>query len=231
MKKILLYIILISPAFGFSQVEDAHVWTGAGVSFSVNKKISVSYETQTRFYKNASVLRVYMNQIGGSYEVTDDFKVGLDYRFSRKRKEYYYLNENRIMLNASYGYKVDAINTKFSARVRYQNSFDRLSVINEIINPDISNMFRLKVGAKYKIPDFKRVQPFIGYEFFKSLDAEPIQFAANAFRVMGGVKLDLPKKHEVKLRYIFQKSNGSSPEIRHIYAIQYTYNLEGLFSN
>lgn len=229
MKKILIYILLLSPVFGYSQIEDAHLWTGAGISLKVDKKLSINYETQTRFYKNASILRVYLNQIGGTYKITKDFKVGLDYRFSRKRKNYYYVSENRFMLNAAYGYKVSPINTKFSARVRYQNSFDRLKVINETINPNISNVFRIKIVAKYKITDFKRVQPFIGYEYFKSLDAEPIEFAVDAYRIMGGVNLDLPKKHEVKLNYIFQKSNGTAPEIRHIYSIQYTYNLEGLF--
>lgn len=212
-----------------SQIEDAHLWTGAGVSVSVDKKLSFGYETQTRFYKNASTLRVYLNQFGSSYKITKNFKVGLDYRFSRKKKDYYFVSENRIMLNAAYGFKVSPINTKFTVRARYQNSFDRLKVINESISPDFSNVVRLKFVAKYKFPDFKRIRPFLGCEYFKSLDAEPIAFSADAYRIMGGIDLDLPKKHEVKLNYIFQKSNGSTPEIRHVYSIQYTYNLDGLF--
>ena len=229
LKKLILYILLLVPYCGISQTEDAHLWTGAGVSLKVDKKLSFGYETQTRFYNNVSSLRVYLNQIGASYKITKDFKVGLDYRFSRKKKDYYYVSDNRLMFNASYGYKIKPANMKLTVRARYQNSFDRLNTINSTIEPNISNVFRMKVVAKYKNPDFKRVQPFVGYEYFKSLDAEPIQFATNRFRVIGGLHLDLPKKHELKLYYIYQESNKAVPEIDHIYSIQYTYNLEGLF--
>ena len=106
------------PFLIFSQTEDAHLWTGAGVSTKITKELSIEYQTQTRFYKNASVLRVYLNQIGASYKVTDDFKIGLDYRFSRKKKNDYFVSDNRFMLNASYGYKIKPINTKFSIRTK-----------------------------------------------------------------------------------------------------------------
>lgn len=231
MKKIILYIFLCLPLLGQSQTVDAHVWTGLGLSYKINKKISVDYKTQTRFYKNASVLRVYFNQIGGSFKITDDFKVGLDYRFSRKRKnDAYFVSENRYMINAIYGYSVKPINMKFSVRARYQNGFDRLSTINNVITPNIYNVFRLKLIAKYKNPDFKRVQPFLGYEMFKSLNREPIKFGINTHRIKAGVVLDLPKKNEVKLSYIYQKNNGFTQEIRHIYAIQYSYSLNALLS-
>ena len=230
MKKLIFYIFLCLPILGQSQTVDAHTWAGLGLSYKINDKFSVDYKTQTRFYRNASVLRVYFNQIGGSFKITDDFKVGLDYRFSRKKKnDAYFVSENRFMINAIYGYSVKPINMKLSVRARYQNGFDRLSTINNIIAPNIFNVFRLKFTAKYKNPEFKRVQPYIGYELFKSLDPEPIKFGVNTYRVKAGVLLDLPKKHEVKLYYIYQKNNGSIQEIRHIYAIQYMYSLNALF--
>jgi len=139
------------------------------------------------------------------------------------------VNENRIVLDGSYGYKIKSINTKITARARYQHAFDRLTTINETITPNTSDVFRVRLLAKYKFPDFKRVQPFIGYEYFKSLNAEPINFLVNSYRILAGVNLDLPHKHEVKLNYIYQGSNKSIPEVDHIYAIQYTYNLSGLF--
>jgi len=225
LKGLLLIISFTTSLVGFTQINDAHLWTGAGLSYGISKKLSVGYETQTRFYNNASSLRVYMNQIGASYKIVKGVKVGMDYRYSRKKKDYYFVNENRIMLNAAYGYKVKNINTKFTARVRYQHSFDRLSTINQTITPKKSNLFRLKLQAKFKYPDFKRIQPFIGYEYFKSLDNEPIAFAVNKYRIMAGLFLDLPFKHEVKLNYIYQGSNGSTPIVDHIYAILYTYNI------
>ena len=156
--------------------------------------------------------------------------MGLKYRYSRKKKDYsYFVNENRFIFDAMYGYKVKELNTKFTARARYQHAYDRLKTINETITPKTSDVFRFRVLAKYKNPDFKRVQPFVGYEYFKSLNPEPINFAINSYRIMAGISLDLPYKHEVKLNYIYQGSNGNAPEVDHIYGIQYTYNLDGLF--
>lgn len=229
MKGLLLIISLIVSIFGYSQINDAHLWTSTGLSLELNKKFSVAYKMQTRFYNNASSLRVYLNQIGGTYKVVSGLKLGLKYRYSRKKKDYYFVNENRIILDASYGYKIKELNTKITTRVRYQHAFDRLTTINETITPNTSDVLRFRLLAKYKNPDFKRVQPFVGYEYFKSLNAEPINFAVNAYRLLAGINFDLPFKHEVKLNYIYQKSNKSIPEVDHIYAIQYTYSLDDLF--
>jgi len=229
LKGLLLIISFSVSILGYSQVNDAHVWTGAGLSTELTKKFSLNYKMQTRLYQNASALRVYLNQIGGTYKIASGVKVALKYRYSRKKKNYYFVNENRIVLDGSYGYKIKSINTKITARARYQHAFDRLTTINETITPNTSDVFRVRLLAKYKFPDFKRVQPFVGYEYFKSLNAEPINFPVNAYRILAGVNLDLPHKHEVKLNYIYQGSNKSIPEVDHIYAIQYTYNLSGLF--
>ncbi len=216
---------MINSTIGFNQMIDAHLWTGIGLDASINKKIDISYKTQTRFYQNVSMLRVYYNQIGVSYKITKDLDAEFNYRFSRKRKkDFYFESENRLMLNLSYDYKIDAISTKLSFRLRYQNSFDRIKPINDVIYPNISNKIRFKTTAKYKNKNFKKIQPYISYEIFKSLDAEPIEFSL-AQRYAGGFHLDLPNKQELKLAYIYQRNNGSIIEIRHIYMIHYTYSL------
>jgi len=225
LKSLTLLILILVSSIGYSQNDDAHLWTGAGLSMEVDNKLSVDYKMQARFNNNVSSFRVYLNQIGATYKVVNGVKVSLKYRYSRKKKDYYFVNENRILVDGSYGYKLKEINTKITARLRYQHGFDRLSTINETITPNTSDVFRLRCVAKYKNPNFKRVQPFVGYEYFKSLNAEPIDFPINSFRVLAGIKLDLPFKHEVKLNYIYQGSNKAIPEVNHIYTIQYTYNL------
>lgn len=228
MRKIFLYLFLIGSVSAFAQSQDAHLWMGAGVSGKLSEKLSVGYESQVRLYKNASTVRVFFNQVGGSYEIVDDLKVGLEYRFARKRKDNYFVSSNRFMFNTSYGYKIDPISTKFKIRLRYQNSFDRLGVINETILPNISNVIRAKVSAKYKNVDFKRVQPFVAAEIFKSLNPEPIEFGVNAYRLSAGIFFDLPFKNELKVYYIYQQNYGVPIGIRHIYSFQYNYKLGNL---
>lgn len=228
MKNLILFSLITMSFISFSQTEDTHLWTGIGLNASLNKKIELNYKTQTRFYKNASTLRVYFNQLGVSYKIAKGLNVGMAYRFSRKlKKDTYFASENRFAFNLSYGYKVKAIGTKFIARLKFQNGFDRLKPINDVIYPNITNKLRIKLTAKYKHKDFKRIQPYMSYEFFKSLDSQPLEFLI-AQRFTGGLFLDLPHKNELKLAYIYQRNNGDIIEIRHIYMIQYTYNLGNL---
>lgn len=228
MKNLILFSLITMSFISFSQTEDTHLWTGIGLNASLNKKIELNYKTQTRFYKNASTLRVYFNQLGVSYKIAKGLNVGMAYRFSRKlKKDTYFASENRFAFNLSYGYKVKAIGTKFIARLKFQNGFDRLKPINDVIYPNITNKLRIKLTAKYKHKDFKRIQPYMSYEFFKSLDSQPLEFLI-AQRFTGGLFLDLPHKNELKLAYIYQRNNSDIIEIRHIYMIQYTYNLGNL---
>lgn len=228
LNRIIFTLGLIISFFAQGQMIDAHLWTGVGVNASLNKKIELGYKTQARLYKNISSLRVYYNQLGGSYKLAKGLKVGMAYRFSRKKKkDTYFASENRFVFDLTYGYKINDIGLKLSARARYQTAFDRLKPINDIIYPNIANKFRIKFTAKYKYKDFKRVQPYVSYEFFKSLDSQPLEFSL-AQRYAVGLFLDLPYKNELKLGYIYQKNNGNIIEIRHIYMIQYAYNLGNL---
>lgn len=229
MKKLILFISFFISFYGFNQNHDANTWTGIGVSKDLNKKITLAYEMQTRFSQNSTSLKTYLNQVGLEYELMDGLDASLEYRFSRKKKDYYFLSENRFMLNLSYGYKIDPANIKLSVRARFQNEFDRLKVINDFIKPTIENKFRIKLAVKYKNPDFKLIQPFLAYELSSILGENTGFVSRNRF--IGGFELDLPKGHSVKLYYIHQTDLDNPLEKNHIYSIQYSYNLDKLFKD
>jgi hypothetical protein len=215
--------------YGFSQNQDVNTWTGMSVSKDLNKKFTLAYEMQTRFYKNSTTLKTYLNQVGLEYELVEGLDASFEYRFSRKKKDYYFLSENRFMLNLSYGYKIDPANIKLSVRARFQNEFDRLKVINNFIKPTIENKFRIKFTVKYKNPDFKLIQPFLAYELFSVLGNSTSLVSRNRF--IGGLGIDLKKGHGVKIYYINQTDLDSPLEKNHIYSIQYSYNLDKIFYN
>lgn len=229
MKSFIVFVYVFMYFVITAQTEDAHLWTGAGVTSSLNNKVELGYKTQTRFYQNVSALRVYFNQARVSYKVTKGVKVSMDYRFSRKKKKYsYFATENRFTFNATYGYKIKQIGTKFTVRARYQTAFDRLKTVNNI-PPNINNKLRIKFTARYKYKDFKRVQPYVSYEWFKTLSELQDEFSI-AQRFYVGLFVDLPYKNELKIGYIYQKNSGEVIELRHIYMIQYTYSLGKLFN-
>ncbi|MFT5822062.1 MAG: hypothetical protein ACI8ZM_003318 [Crocinitomix sp.] len=223
MRSLLLSTLLFS-ILSYGQNQDAQLWTGLGLKADLGKKISLKYETQARFYKNASTLRTYYNELSAGYELLKNFGLGVSYRYSRKNKEDYFTGENRFCLNADYSYKIAETGLRIKARARYQLGFDRTAVINDVIYPNIRSTFRCKFDLKYKNADFKRVMPFVGYELFKAI--QPAGFSGlDGYRIYAGLDFDLPARHELGIKYIYEMDYGSQQNITHNYVLQYNYVL------
>ncbi len=223
--KYLLATLLFVSSFSFSQDKDAMVWTGLGLRAKLVKHLDIKYETQTRFYKNASTLAQYYNELGLKYAPVRGLAFSTVYRYSRKNQEGYFSGENRISLGTSYSYKLDPIPLRVKVRLKYQHSFDRMGIINETIYPSIKNMLRFKVNLKYKNNDFKRVQPFISYEIYHAINPKNSISPIDTYRFSAGIDLDLPFKNELSIYYMFENEYRSSIQQNHIFGIQYTYSL------
>lgn len=223
--RVLFLTALFFSISAFSQTEDAEVWGGLGLKASPIKNLSLKYETQSRFYKNVSTLKTHYHEFSANYEFVKNLDIGTSYRYSRKNRETHFSGENRICLNLSYGQKLGKTGLRIKTRLRYQLAFDRTGVVNDVIYPRINNTFRWKVDLKYKNKEFKRVSPFVGYEYFKSIQPVGISGFADAYRVYGGLDFDLPARHELGLKYIYELENNAAPGISHIYVVQYNYSL------
>ena len=219
----LLFLCFVA-FYGHGQSNDAELWTGIALKADVAKDWSVSYETQTRFHKNISTLRQYYNEISVEYEFFKNAEIQLDYRYSRKKDEGYYTPENRFCLNLGYSKDIGKLPLELSSRIRYQHAFDRFQVINETIYPDIRQTFRWKFDLEYE--EFKRVRPSIGYEYFKTLDAQGTGGFLDGYRGFINVNFDLPDRHEFDLKYIYEREYRSTVQDFHIYMIQYSYTLD-----
>lgn len=224
MKKILIFFLFL-PFIGITQSKDAELWTGIGLKADLGDKFGLKYEGQTRFFKNASVLRQIYNEISLDYELIKNVEFGLSYRFSQKRNDVNFKNENRFSFNLEYGDKIKPINLKVKGRARYQFAYDRFQVINDVIYPDQKSTFRFKLELSYSDKKIKRIEPFAGAEIFKTLYEPSIKNGVDAYRLYAGMDFDLPARHEVGVKYIFEKELGNAPFNGHIYAIEYAYKL------
>ncbi len=223
MRKFLTALGIFVVGTSFGQTTDAELWVGAGLSADINKKFNLSYETQGRFYKNASTLKTYYNELSGSYKLSKSFDVGLAYRFSRRNQETYFSSNNRLCLNVEFAKKLGDSGLKLKLRGRYQFGFDRIST--ETYSEDYRNLLRLKLDLKYELKDFKRVIPVVGAEIFRQLSA-PISYAPfNAYRLYAGFNFDLPARHSVSVRYLFERENNAIQNNTHNYVIMYNYEL------
>ncbi|MCG8576217.1 MAG: DUF2490 domain-containing protein [Flavobacteriales bacterium] len=224
MKKILL-LLFLGSYLSFAQVSDANLWTGLGVNADLNDQFSLAYETQTRFFNNFSQLGNYYNELGVKYKPLKDVKIAVKYRYARKYRSTFWDSENRFNIDAAYRYKIKPAKISLTARARYQVSFNRLGVINDVIYPRIKHTGRLKFTAKYRNKDLKLIRPFVSTELFTALNPKNPISALDAYRFSAGVTFNLPKKLELDLAYIFERENGSVLENAHIYMIQLNYSL------
>ena len=84
---------------------------------------------------------------------------------------------------------------------------------------------------KYKNKDFKRVQPFVSYEYYYAIQPSNSISTVDAYRLACGIDFDLPFKNELSLYYIFETENRSTIQKSHIWGIQYTYSFGKLISS
>lgn len=228
-----LFIVFILTSFtAFSQQKDAMLWTGASLKAKLIKDLSAKYETQTRFYQNASSLYQYYNEFGLDYEIIKNLEFGTTYRYSRKKRDFsYYTGENRLSFDLGYDFDLFKTGIELKGRGRYQWSFDRVGVINDVIYPDIKHTFRFKFEAKYKNDNIKRFEPYVSYEFYNAIQPiNPIS-KLDTYRLSVGLDIDLPAKNEISIFYIFENENRSVINQNHIYGIQYSYSLGKLIDS
>lgn len=221
-----LFVILFSLSFFAigQNNEDAELWTGVSLRYDVNKALKIGYDTQVRMDRNMINFSQYYNELQAEYELTSDLDVGVAYRLSLKDNFDYRFMENRFVVNLEYAIKAKKLGLRLKTRGRYQNAFNRLTVINDQVQPDIEQTLRLKFNLQYENDLFKRIIPFIEYELFKPIYEGISTSFIEAYRIAGGIKLDLPKKHAFEFAYIY---DHTVPEAfsRHIYAVQYKYEI------
>jgi hypothetical protein len=225
MRALFLFVALACGQLLLAQSQDANIWISGGVNADLTDNISVSYEMQSRFYKNATALDSYINEIGVAYQPIKNLEFSGDYRYSRKNQESHYEGVHRIALNASYDYKISGSGVKLKARVRYQIPFNYLGVINDAIYPDNRNVMRFKLSAKYTPTNLKKIEPFASYEIYKALNPKNIYNPIDSYRITFGVSFNLPKRHSVDLYYLLEKEYRSIPQLNHIFGIQYGYDI------
>ena len=219
------FLSLGSNAQTLGMTKDALLWTGLGVKIDLNQQFSFAYENQVRLNQNMTTLQNFYNEFSVGYDpgVLKGLNFAIKYRLSRKNRGPYYAFENRFNFDAGYGYKIEPLNITLSFRARYQVAFNRLGTVNSDIFPRAQNTARFKFKVAYSNPDFKRIQPYLAAEPFIALQPKNVYSWMNSYRLTGGVKFDLPKRLELDVYYIFEKTFRAVPIKNYIYGLQLTY--------
>jgi hypothetical protein len=155
--------------------------------------------------------------------VTKWLKPSIDYRgISALDKYGNFIFSNRLNFNTEFKYSKKRLDLR--ARVRYQYSFNSLS-LNSGYDAEFDQAVRLKTQCQYDLKN-TFLSPVLSFELFYNPAFGPDGRQLKKYRGFAGVALEIDGPHDISLGYIIDhQMNASNPLTKHILSVSYTYNI------
>ena len=199
------------PFVGFSQVSDAHLWTGVSVS-KKHEDFKFSVSQEYRRFENFSQTKKMFTELEVDYKVMKGFHFSATYRFNQDRNHEYGGFDFNHRFNFDLSYEYDINDIELSIRSRYQLG-------KEIYETD--KLVRNKLSCKYKLND--EFAPYISTELFYQFNDVR---AFNRYRIELGSKFNINKNNSIKFGYLYEnKFNRTDLERNHIYFVNYSIEI------
>ena len=224
MRKLLVILFLLISIFGFSQRRDIGVWTSVSVEGKVaNKKLLLGGSLNMRLDRNSSMIASYFPEVYLEYKFWKMFTLGAEYRLNIKRASFGgFVPKHRAA--AYFILKKDIAPLQASVRVKYQYGWDARKRTS-FFQPIASHAMRVKVKISYI--NWKLIKPYIGNEFTYDFGHHDLGKRFNLYRLSAGLNFNLPKRHEIKLKYIYNlEINVVNPWREHIASVGYLYTFK-----
>ena len=191
MKSIVYLLLLISPAFVFSQeiAQDFGTWSKLKTSIKINKKTLFSNKTEIRTFDNSRQMSQFYTQFSINKKLNKKITTSFAWRFKVLNEEFSYIIANRFHNDLNFKHKFSDLS--FNFRLRTQINFDRYS------SNDLYERTRLKMN--YKIN--KKIAFYIYQELYFLLSPSDNYFF-NKTRFGSGIKYELNKKTDLEIKYL-----------------------------
>ena len=191
MKSIVYLLLLISPAFVFSQeiAQDFGTWSKLKTSLKINKKTLFSNKTEIRTFDNSRQMSQFYTQFSINKKLNKKITTSFAWRLKVLNEEFSYIIANRFHNDLNFKHKFSDLS--FNFRLRTQINFDRYS------SNDLYERTRLKMN--YKIN--KKIAFYIYQELYFLLSPSDNYFF-NKTRFGSGIKYELNKKTDLEIKYL-----------------------------
>ena len=191
MKSIVYLLLLISPAFVFSQeiAQDFGTWSKLKTSLKINKKTLFSNKTEIRTFDNSRQMSQFYTQFSINKKLNKKITTSFAWRLKVLNEEFSYIIANRFHNDLNFKHKFSDLS--FNFRLRTQINFDRYS------SNDLYERTRLKMN--YKIN--KKIAFYIYQELYFLLSPSDNYFF-NKTRFGSGIKYQLNKKTDLEIKYL-----------------------------
>jgi hypothetical protein len=192
MNRAILALLFIFPLLSIAQQrEDMRFWATASYTKDLGDKWAVSLDNEARWENNASRLGRYFIEPGIRYNVSDLFRVQLQYRFIRDFSDRWWGNRQRVSLDAIF--RIKQTRWKYIIRTRFQYEQNGYGYFDDTFNvPEL--YIRQSAKINYKINRFW--EPFVSAEgrVLVQDDAVPSFIGVDRFRLKAGTDYNLSRK-------------------------------------
>jgi predicted porin len=203
MNKSSCILLLFCPFLLIAQEQDFQQWSKIGVSYDLNKDLSVSLDQGFRFRENASLPDVIFSNLSLKYYLIKKWSVAIGYRYITD----FDLSQNtstshRIYSDINYRKKKKRWLMKNRLRYQYQEE-------NFILRDKVSLFYNIR-----KTP----LEPFTAFElFFKDSEFKKWRYTL-------GASYPFLKEFDIDVYYRLQQSfNTNNPKQLHILGLGMKY--------
>jgi len=196
MNKSSFILLLFFPFLLIAQEQDFQQWSKIGVSYDLNKDLSVSLDQGLRFRENASLPDVTFSNLSLKYDLIKKWSVAVGYRYITD----FDLSQNTSTIHRIYAdvnYRKKKKRWLMKNRLRYQYQEENFTL-------------RDKVSLSYNIRKTP-LEPFTAFElFFKDSEFKKWRFTL-------GASYPFLKEFDIDVYYRLQQSfNTNNPKQLHI---------------
>jgi len=223
MKKLILILACSIAASAFTvnaQQKDAGLWTSVTVEHQVTRKMSVSVSEQLRMYQNISDINQFFTDLGAQYELSESFRVSLNYRLSSTNEQTYFKTRHRFYVDLSYRYKLKPLVLGLRQRVQRQ-----VEALKSSENGDVPEWYsRTKFSVKLDLD--KKYAPYLSSEIYYVIDN--LNEEDNVFdkiRYEAGLDYKFNRRNSLNIFYLIQSDILEKKTVDYIAGLGYTYSF------
>ena len=203
MNKSSFILLLFFPFLLIAQEQDFQQWSKIGVSYDLNKDLSVSLDQGLRFRENASLPDVTFSNLSLKYDLIKKWSVAIGYRYITD----FDLSQNTYTIHRIY------------TDVNYRKKKKRWLMKNRLRHQFQEENFTLrdKVSLSYNIRKTP-LEPFTAFElFFKDSEFKKWRYTL-------GASYPFSKEFDIDVYYRLQQSfNTNNPKQLHILGLGMEY--------
>ena len=201
-----LLIFCIQSSYG---LDDNQSWTSVGFEKKLPYSFKLQFEQELRLEDQLSTFKQTFSEFSLSYSVFKGFKIEIPFRYMTYKDK----TKQRVSFSGSYKYSLKPVSLKY--RTKYQRTYEKGEIPEELIRNKFSIMYRLN----------KKIEPYVSGEFIQLDDVHNYQLDETRFSF--GLTYEFPRKNSLKIFYTLKNEDKTkkNPDEIGVFGLSYNFSL------